>query len=169
MKVSYMLEYVQTLEKSYEDTLRRAVSSKTDKRYIQVISEMVSFISSIKTFLNKAMVLDKVLSELKAGRACFKWFYSEDRSYVSLTRIDPQIGISYNGTALSVSYLENSISFNERVIEIKLNEFRDSISINDIDDIIAKRSVIMKLIGEASTALLKYSDEFSICAKAIHR
>lgn len=165
MNISHMLKYIQTLEKSYEDVLRKATSGKADKRYIQVLSEIVSFIASIRAFLSKAIVMDKAFSDVKNGRVCFKWFYFENDSIISLSRLEPQVSISYNGTFITVSYHKNSLSFNEREIKIKLNEFRDDILINDNDNVIAKRSVIMRLIGEISTELLRYSDEFSVCSK----
>ncbi|MEL9939486.1 MAG: hypothetical protein QXH86_00475 [Ignisphaera sp.] len=166
MNISYMLRYAQTLEKVYEDTLKKAASSKADKRYIQVLSEVVSFITSIRAFLSKASTMDKAFSDIKNGRICFKWFYVEDGPIVSLSRIDPQISISYDGASITASYHQNSISLNEREIKIKYNEFNDTILISDADNIVTKRSVIMRLVGEVSTALLKYADEFSICVKA---
>ncbi|MEM0026599.1 MAG: hypothetical protein QXT53_01510 [Ignisphaera sp.] len=166
MNISYMLKYVQTLEKAYEDTLKKATSGKVDKRYLQVLSEVVSFITSVRTFLSKAIVMDKTFSNIKNGRICFKWFYYENGPIVSLSRIEPQISISYDGTSITASYHKNSISFSEREIKIKFNEFSDTILINDADNAITKRSIIMRLIGEVSTALLRYSDEFSVCAKA---
>jgi len=170
LNMSRILEYTTALEKAYETRLSRAAHSKEDKRYLQVLSELASFISSVKRFLNKAIVLDSAFKELKVGRVCYKWFYVEDRLHIVLSRLNPHISLFYDGSVLGVAHSKNFyVAISENTIKLRVNSFVDEIPLDSVDEITLKRSLIMKALGEASNALLKYADEFPVCAKRLHR
>jgi len=165
-----VLEYTNKLESAYETRLRRAMSSKEDKRYLQVLSELTSFVSSVRNFLNKASVLDNVLRELKVGRVCYKWFYSEDGSHIVLLRLDQHISLFYDGLTLGATYSKSHyIVINDRIVKLRINNFTDEVSLDNADEVISKRSLIIKTLSSLSNALLRYADEFPICAKHLQQ
>jgi hypothetical protein len=165
-----VLEYITTLEKVYEATLRKAISSKENKKYLQVLSELTSFAVSIKNFLNKVVALDNVFRELKVGRVCYKWFYAEDGSRIVLVRLNPYVSIFYDGFGLGVAHLKNHyIAVNDKSVKLKINNFVDEIPLSNVVDIVAKRSLIMKALSTVSNTLLKYADEFSVCVRQAHK
>jgi hypothetical protein len=165
-----VLEYINKLESAYETRLRRAMSSKEDKRYSQVLSELTSFVSSVRNFLNKASVLDNVLRELKVGRVCYKWFYSEDGSHIVLLRLDQHISLFYDGLTLGAAYSKSHyIVINDRTVKLRINNFTDEVSLDNADEVISKRSLIIKTLSSLSNALSRYADEFPICAKHLQQ
>ena len=163
-----MIEYVNTLTRSYGNMIRRA--EKEDKRYLQVLSEITSFLSILKEFLSKATALENAFRDLKVGKICYSWFYAETDTRIMLSRLNPHVSIFYTGTSIGVTNTKHFYAeLNDRVVKVRINNYIEEISVANIQDIVLKRSVIIRALSEAKNALQKYGDEFTVCAKQLQR
>jgi hypothetical protein len=163
-----MIEYVNALNRSYGSIIRRA--EKEDKRYLQVLSEITSFLTILKEFLSKAATLENVLRDLKVGKVCYKWFYTETDTRITLSRLNPHVSVFYTGMSIGVTNTKHFLAeLNDRVVKVRINNYIEEIPVTSIQDIVLKRSVIIKALSEAKNALQKYGDEFTVCTKQLQR
>ncbi len=160
-----ILQHTNNLHKEIDERLDRALREGANKEYIQILSELVSFISSLKKFLNNASLLDNLYSNVKSGRVCFQWFYTEDKTSISLVKFDPLVAIAYNGTSIYMNFNEKGISIHSNTIEYHINSLKETLSLNEINNIIARKSLLLNILGTLKTVLQHYMDDFIKCSK----
>jgi len=134
------------------------------------LSEITSFLSILKEFLGKATALENAFRDLKVGKICYSWFYAETDTRIMLSRLNPHVSIFYTGTSIGVTNTKHFYAeLNDRVVKVRINNYIEEISVANIQDIVLKRSVIIRALSEAKNALQKYGDEFAVCAKQLQR
>uniref|UniRef100_A0A7J3JT44 Uncharacterized protein n=1 Tax=Ignisphaera aggregans TaxID=334771 RepID=A0A7J3JT44_9CREN len=160
-----MLQYVNNLYKEVDERVDRAVREEASKEYIQVLSELMSLVSSLRKFLSNASMLNSAYMNVKSGRICFQWFYTEDHNHISLVRFEPRVTIAYNGAGMHVSFNDKSISLYSNAIEYHINSLKEVLSLNEVDSIIARKSLLLDILGTLKTILQHYMDDFIKCSR----
>uniref|UniRef100_A0A7J3QG88 Uncharacterized protein n=1 Tax=Ignisphaera aggregans TaxID=334771 RepID=A0A7J3QG88_9CREN len=162
-----ILRYVNNLHEQFSEKLDRAVREDTSKEYIQILSELISFIVILRKFLNNASMLDNLYTDVKSGRVCFQWLYTEDNDFVSLVRFDPRINISYNNNRIYIGFNNKGINIYANVIEYYINSLKEAIDLNDINSLISRKSLIFNILGTLKAELQHFEEDFIKCAKMV--
>lgn len=160
-----ILQYTNNLHKEFDEKLDKAIREGANREYIQVLSELVSFISSLKKFLNNASLLDNLYSDIKSGRVCFQWFYTEDKTRISLVRFNPLVTTAYDGTSVSINFNGKGISIHGNTIEYYIDSLKETLSLNEINNIMVRKSLLLNVLGTLKTVLQHYMDDFIKCSK----
>jgi hypothetical protein len=162
-----ILKYINNLYEQFSERLDRTIREDANKEYIQILSELISFIAILRKFLNSASMLDNLYTDIKSGRVCFQWLYTEDNDFVSLVRFDPRINISYNNNRIYIGFNDRGINIYTNVIEYYINSLKEAIALNDINSLIARKSLIFNVLGALKAELQHFEEDFIKCTKMV--
>lgn len=162
-----ILRYTDNLYKEIDERFDRAVREGASRDYTQILSELLSFVSFLRKFLNSVSVLDSVYRDLKSGRICFRWLYTEDGAHISIVKLNPLIVISYGVMGIHVGFGEKGITIHGSSIRYNVNKLEETLPVNDISSIVARKSLILDVLGTLKTVLQHSVDDFIKCSKML--
>ncbi|MCS7111352.1 MAG: hypothetical protein N3D82_03805 [Ignisphaera sp.] len=160
-----ILQHTDNLYKEINERLDRAVREGASKEYVQILSELVSFISSLRKFLVNASVLDNIHSSVKSGKVCFQWLYTEDGAHISLVKFDPLVTVAYDNARIYVGFNEKGVGIHGNTIEYHINSLKEVVSLNEIGTIIVKKSLVLDTLGTLKTVLQHFMEDFIKCSR----
>ncbi len=159
------------IEKEYHFAAERihkiSREGKIRKDYILILTEVQSFLSTLRDFLKRVACLEQVHAELRCGRICKRWIYTENDSVRILTKLNPRLVISYDGTSIKISYDDREAIIQGTEIEYLINTFRDRVNLNNIDEILEKRSLLLDALGRLKAMLQHTEQDFELCIKEL--
>ncbi len=157
-----------TIERVYgvvRNVLEKAINEKRDKRYIQTLTEIISFLSILKNFINTCTYLDIVYKDMEYGRVCGRWIYTENMNNIALVKLNPRTVISSNGFSIKVSYKNKTIVILGKELRLTINNYRDVINLDDEDNVILRRSLILDAVGMLKSHIGHVTNDFIVCSK----
>jgi len=158
--------FIERVEKTVTRIVDEAVSADKSRTYINAVSEIKSFIESLKVFLSTLKLLEELFPDLKVGRPCFRWVYAEEPSTISLARLESGLSIVYTSDYIRITYGDKSITLYELPhIGIKVNQYSDEIALEDEENIVTKRSLIIDAISVIRNQLEKSTENLNLCIK----
>jgi len=149
--------------------LERAIDEERDKRYIQTLTELTSFLSILKNFINTCTYLDTVYKDMKYGRICGRWIYTENINNIALVKLNPRTVISSDGFNIKVSYKNRTIVISGKELRLTINNYNDVINLDDEDNIILKRSLILNAVGLLKSHINHITNDFVLCSKFVRQ
>lgn len=158
------------IERMYDSVravLSRATESERDKRYIQTLSEVASFLSVLREFVKTCSYLDNVYKDLRYGRVCSRWYYIEDGMNIALLKLKPRTVISYDGAFIKVSYGDREVAIGGREVRYRVNNHVSTIRIDDERDVISKRSLLLEALGKLKSHIEHVTSDFVLCSKTV--
>lgn len=160
--------FIERIEKILTRVVNEAVTADKSKIYINTISEIKSFIESFKIFLGTVKLLEEFFPDMKVGRPCFRWIYSEEANVISLVRLESSLSMIFTGELLRITYNDKSITLYESPrISITLNQYNDDINLEDEDNVTIKRSLILNVISTIRDRIEKSIENLSLCVKYV--
>jgi len=166
MKVSEMLRFVNTLYNNLSSKIKSVgKESRTSKEYARILGELQSLLSMARMFLAKAACIEQVYGDAKVCRFCHRWFYSEHDGLITLTKINPRVVISYNGSGIKISYDDREVEIRTDIVRYRINQFTDEVSINNVEELLDKKSLVMEAVGSVKGALDHVMPDLDLCIK----
>jgi len=161
-----VLRYVDKEYRSIADYVREMVrGGRVRKDYILTLTEIQSFLSTLRNFLKKASCLEQVHADLKYGRVCKRWMYTENSDVRILTKLSPRVVVAYYGDRIKISYDDREVNIHGTEIEYTINMFRDKVVIHNVDEVLEKRSLILEALGKLKAILEHTERDFEMCIK----
>jgi hypothetical protein len=169
MKFASVCEpFIEKVERAIARIVDEAVSADKSRVYINTVSEVKSFIKNFKGFLNTLKLVEEHFPDLKVGRPCFRWVYVEDANNIALTRLEHGLSMIFTGDYLRITYNDRSLTlYGIPRIGIKVNEYTDEISLEDEENVVTKRSLIVDVINIIRSELEKSIENLSLCIKYV--
>lgn len=163
---STSIQLIDKISKLIDNRIERAVNEEKDKKYINTLSELQSFVSQIREFMTMLKSLENIYTDLSHGRICFRWIYSESGSNISLVKLEPRFSISYSYDRLSLSFDDRSITLYEgSKMRFIVNTYDFDIDLDNEEDVIIKRSLILDVISKISIFLERSINNINLCIK----
>jgi len=159
------------IERIYEtlrSMLERAIDEERDKRYVQTLAELTSFLSILKNFVNSCAYLDTVYRDIKYGRICGRWIYTENvNNNIALVKLNPRTVISSDGLNIKVSYKNRTVILSGGELRLTINNYNDVINLNDENNVVQKRSLILNVVGSLKSHINHVTNDFIMCSKFV--
>lgn len=152
-----------------KNVLERAIDEEKDKGYIQTLTELTSFLSILKNFIKTCTYLDTVYKDMKYGRICGRWIYTENMNNIALVKLNPRTVISSDGFSIKVSYRDRTIMISSKELRFTVNNYSDIVNLDDEDNIILKRSLILNAVGLLKSHITHITNDFVVCSKFIRQ
>ncbi|MEM1542277.1 MAG: hypothetical protein QW101_03930 [Ignisphaera sp.] len=160
---------LERMSRSVEVRIEKAASEERDKRYINTLSEIQSFIKQVREFMNALRNLETMYTDLTHGRICFRWIYTEYGSNISLVKLEPRLTILYTHDKLQTLY----ISFDDRSVILyeglkigfTVNTYSEVVDLNDEENVISKRSLILDAVSRVGENLTRSIANINLCIK----
>ncbi len=156
---------IERIYDNVKNVLERAIDEEKDKRYIQTLTELTSFLSILRNFIKTCSYLDTIYKDTKYGRICGRWIYIENMSNISLVKLNPRTVISSDGFSIKVSYKDRTIVLSSKELRFTVNNYSDKINLDDEDGIILKRSLMLNALGLLKSHINHVTNDFVICSK----
>ena len=167
MSLEDVVTYVNNLYSAVTSKIRAlSREGRVKKLYIQTLSEYQSFLALARKFLTLALCIAKAKNDLP-GRLCHRWIYTKQNGYVSLTKLEPRIVISYDGTSFKVSVRDREIKASGLNIELRINQYRETADLSSEEDTLQKRSLIIEAIGSVKAVLDHVTPDMELCIKEL--
>jgi len=165
MSLEDVVTYVNNLYSTVTSRIRSlSREGRVKKLYLQTLSEYQSFLSLARKFLLLALCIAKAKGDLP-GRLCHRWIYSKHNGIVSLTKLEPTIVISYDGSSIKVSIRDREVKASGFNVEIKINQYRDVVNLASETEALEKRSLLIEALGSAKAALDHVIPDMELCIK----
>ncbi len=163
-----MLPHVEKEYQAAAERIRRiSREGKVRKDYILTLTEVQSFLSTLRDFLKRVACLEQVHAELRCGRICKRWIYTENDGVRILTKLNPRLVIAYDGTSIKISYDDREAVIRGTEIEYLINTFRDRVNLNNVDEVLEKRSLLLDALGRLKAMLQHTEQDFELCIKEL--
>ncbi|MEM1644393.1 MAG: hypothetical protein QXL96_00755 [Ignisphaera sp.] len=157
---------IERAEKSLTKVLDEAVASEKSKTYINVVSEVKTFIKSLKVFLGVLKSLEELYPDLRSGRMCFRWIYAENENIVSLVRLESGLSMIYTGEYLRVTYDDKAITlYGIPRLNVIVNQYSDEVNLENEDEVITKRGPLLDALSSIKTQIEKATENLGLCIK----
>jgi len=161
-----VLRYVDKEYRLIADYVREVVrEGRVRKDYVLTLTEVQSFFSKLRDFLKKASCLEQVHADLKCGRICKRWIYTENSDVRVLTKLSPRVVVAYYGEKIKISYDDREVDIHGTEIEYTINMFRDKVNLHNVDEVLEKKSLILEVLGRLKAILEHTEKDFEMCIK----
>lgn len=165
---SSCIPFIEKAERNISHVLDKALSEKKDKTYIGIISELKAFTKNVKRFLTIIKTLESFYPNLRHGRVCFKWIYTEIDDILSFIRLEPALTLLFTGNSLRITYDDRTLTMHEQPrINISINQYNDVIDLLNEEEVITKRSLISNSIVSMNQQIEKAIENLGLCIKYI--
>ncbi|MEM0489836.1 MAG: hypothetical protein QXG46_05070 [Ignisphaera sp.] len=163
---SLCIPLLEKISRSIEAKIEKATSEERDKKYINVLSEIQSFIKQVREFMNALRNLETMYTDLNYGRICFRWMYAEYGSNISLVKFEPRLSILYTHDKLHISFDDRSVTLYEGLkIGFTVNTYSDVVDLDDEESVISKRSLILDAVSRVGESLIRSVANINLCIK----
>ena len=163
-----MLPYIEKAYSMVSERIRKiSREGKVRKDYILTLTEVQSFLATLRDFLKRASCLEQAYKDLKVGRLCHKWLYTEEGSIRILTKLNPKLVIAFNGSEIKVTYNDREAKISGNQVEYTVNLFRDTITLENVEEVLEKKSVLINALGKLKAALQHTLNDFDLCIKEL--